>query len=89
MTDADALILVTEKGILLRMRLADLREIGRATQGVRLIRLDEGDRVVAAAKIVNTTGEAEDENSGIADAQPEAAEPEAGEPPENPTGTAD
>jgi DNA gyrase subunit A len=88
-TDADALILVTEKGILLRMRLADLREIGRATQGVRLIRLDEGDRVVAAAKIVNTTGEAEDENSGIADAQPEAAEPEAGEPPENPTGTAD
>ncbi len=76
-TDADALILVTEKGILLRMRLADLREIGRATQGVRLIRLDEGDRVAAVAKIVNTIGEAEDENSGIADAKPEDVEPEA------------
>ena len=30
---------------------ADVREIGRATQGVRLIRLDEGDRVVAVAKL--------------------------------------
>ena len=56
-TDDDSLILITGKGILMRMPLDELREIGRATQGVRLIRVDEDDRVVAVAKIVNETGE--------------------------------
>jgi len=36
-----------------------VREIGRATQGVRLIRLDEGDKVVAAAKIAPEDDEEE------------------------------
>ncbi len=51
-TDEDQLMLITAKGVLLRMSLAQLREIGRATQGVRLIRVeDEDDRVVAVAKM--------------------------------------
>jgi DNA gyrase subunit A len=45
----DQLLMVTEGGILIRMNVAEIRRIGRATQGVRLIRLDEGDRVVSVA----------------------------------------
>ena len=52
-TEDDSLILITAKGILMRMPLDELREIGRATQGVRLIRVDEEDRVVAVAKVVS------------------------------------
>ncbi|MCK6455047.1 MAG: DNA gyrase subunit A [Phycisphaerae bacterium] len=49
--DTDELMMITANGIMLRTAVAELREIGRATQGVRLIRVDEGDRVVAVAKI--------------------------------------
>jgi DNA gyrase subunit A len=49
--DADELMFITAKGIMLRTEVAALREIGRATQGVRLIRPDEGDKVVAVAKV--------------------------------------
>ncbi len=52
-TGEDELMLITSRGVLLRTALSQLREIGRATQGVRLIRMeDEDDRVVAVAKIV-------------------------------------
>jgi len=52
-TDENDLMLITAKGTLLRMPMSDLREIGRATQGVRLIRVDEDDRVVAIARVVS------------------------------------
>jgi DNA gyrase subunit A len=45
----DQVLMVTERGILIRMNVEEIRRIGRATQGVRLIRLDEGDRVVSVA----------------------------------------
>ncbi len=50
-TDTDELMLITEKGILIRTRVEEIRETGRNAQGVRLIKLDEGDRLVAMAKI--------------------------------------
>ncbi|MFQ5415249.1 MAG: DNA gyrase subunit A, partial [Phycisphaerae bacterium] len=49
--DDDELMLITANGIMLRTDLTAVREIGRATQGVRLIRLDPSDTVVAVAKI--------------------------------------
>src|SRR5205085_11698142 len=49
--DDDELMLITEKGILIRTRVTEIRETGRNAQGVRLIKLDEGDRLVAMAKI--------------------------------------
>ena len=55
-TNDDALMLITANGILLRMSLDQLRDIGRATQGVRLIRVTGDDRVVAVARVA-TTGE--------------------------------
>ncbi len=58
-TDADELMLITAKGIMLRTAVSETREIGRATQGVRLIRLDEGDKVVSVARVAK-----DDDNSG-------------------------
>ncbi len=50
-TDADEVMLTTAQGILIRTRVADTRPISRNTQGVRLIRLDEGDTVGSLAKL--------------------------------------
>jgi DNA gyrase subunit A len=52
----DALMLITAKGKMIRMKVSDIRVISRVTQGVRLIALDEGDTLVSA-----TTVEPEDE----------------------------
>lgn len=52
-TEADQVLLVTEKGIVIRTRVEEIRQAGRATQGVRVIRLGEGDKVVSVAKVVD------------------------------------
>jgi len=44
-------MLITEQGKILRMVTRDVRTIGRATQGVRLIGVDEDDRVVSIARL--------------------------------------
>jgi DNA gyrase subunit A len=49
--DEDELMLITEKGILIRTRVNEIRETGRNAAGVRLIKLDGGDRLVAMARI--------------------------------------
>lgn len=51
-TDEDDLVLMTQDGIIMRMSAADLRTIGRATQGVRLINLQEGDRLISIERVV-------------------------------------
>ena len=50
-TDTDELMLITERGIIIRTRINEIRETGRNAAGVRLIKLDDGDRLVALAKI--------------------------------------
>lgn len=49
--DTDDLMIICKSGITIRMAVTDLRVIGRATQGVRLINLKEGDAIAAVAKI--------------------------------------
>jgi DNA gyrase subunit A len=49
--DSDDLMITTINGVTIRMTLADLRVMGRATQGVRLIRLDEGDEIADVALV--------------------------------------
>ena len=44
--DDDELMLISQQGMILRMVAGDIRTIGRATQGVRLIEMEEGDEVV-------------------------------------------
>jgi DNA gyrase subunit A len=49
--DDDELMLITQQGILIRTRVQEIRETGRNAAGVRLIKLDEGDLLVAMAKV--------------------------------------
>jgi DNA gyrase subunit A len=42
---------MTKKGITIRLSISDLRVLGRVTQGVRLINLDDGDEIASIAKI--------------------------------------
>ncbi|MBI5763617.1 MAG: DNA gyrase subunit A [Planctomycetes bacterium] len=77
-TDSDELMLITANGIMLRTPISETREIGRATQGVRLIRLDEGDKVVSVARV------AKDEEVGGEASQ---ASTEPGSPPTEPGAT--
>jgi DNA gyrase subunit A len=58
--DSDVMI-ITSQGKVIRVHSGEIREAGRGTQGVRLLRLDEGDEIAAAAAILE---------------EPEAAEPE-------------
>ncbi len=50
-TDRDELLLVTSQGQIIRMKAGDLRPIGRDTQGVRLMDLAEGDKLVSIATL--------------------------------------
>jgi len=59
----DEILVVTEGGMLIRMNVGEIRRIGRATQGVRIIRLDEGDRVVSVARAERSSGDNEEEFS--------------------------
>jgi DNA gyrase subunit A len=48
----DEIMLITDRGVLVRTRVAEIRELGRATQGVTLIGLDEGSRLSGLQRIV-------------------------------------
>jgi DNA gyrase subunit A len=50
--DDDKLLLMTANGIVIRIRVADIRRSGRSTQGVRLINLEEHDRVASVERVV-------------------------------------
>ena len=49
--EKEDLIITCKSGITIRMKVADISEQGRATQGVKLIRIDEGDEIAAITKI--------------------------------------
>jgi DNA gyrase subunit A len=78
----DELMLITRNGIINRQRVNEIRVIGRATQGVRLLSLDEGDVLVDVARLVpeDDAGEAADlGNGGPTDdggVPPQQAEPD-------------
>jgi DNA gyrase subunit A len=51
-SDSDQLMIITERGKIIRLRAADISVIGRNTQGVKLIDLGEGEKVVGVAKLM-------------------------------------
>ena len=60
----DEIMLITDKGVLVRTRVSEIREMGRATQGVTLIALDEGTQLSGLQRIVeNDAQEAGDDPS--------------------------
>ncbi|HII71153.1 TPA: DNA gyrase subunit A, partial [Candidatus Woesearchaeota archaeon] len=52
-SDDDELMLISQTGIIIRTPAKQISVIGRVTQGVRIMKLDDGDRLVDAAKLVN------------------------------------
>jgi len=50
--DDDDIMLITTGGVLIRTRIAEIRDMGRATQGVRLINLGEGEKLAGLEKIL-------------------------------------
>lgn len=76
--DSEDIILITSEGIIIRISAADIRTIGRTTKGVRLMRLDEGVKVVSMGKTEHEEKEEEEsENTEAEDgADSEAAESE-------------
>lgn len=52
----DQLMIITRNGVVNRQRVDEIRVIGRATQGVRLVNLDKGDRVMDVARIIPDNG---------------------------------
>ncbi len=58
-TEGDDVVLVTSRGLFIRQPVRGIRLIGRSTKGVRLIRLEEGDRLVAIASVVKENEEKE------------------------------
>jgi DNA gyrase subunit A len=70
----DEIMLITDKGVLVRTRVSEIREMGRATQGVTLIALDEGAELSGLQRIVENDANVPelDEPNGADDAGPEA-----------------
>jgi len=73
----DELMLITASGMIIRTGLDEIRSIGRNTQGVRLIKLKPGDKLVAAAKIVYENANNQKEKSNGNQQQKSEAKPEA------------
>ena len=80
-SDDDDLMIINKSGIVIRMAVEDLRVMGRATQGVRLINLKGNDAIAAVAKVLHN----EDDVESMEDAE----KPVGGEEPANGTTIAD
>ena len=52
--DDSDLVIVSQNGKIIRIESSDIRQAGRSTQGVKLVSLDEGDKVAAASVIPDT-----------------------------------
>ena len=61
-TDLDDLMIINKSGIAIRIAVSDLRVMGRATQGVKLINIKENDSIAAVAKVMKDDEEVEDVN---------------------------
>jgi DNA gyrase subunit A len=75
----DEIMMITDRGVIVRTRVSEIRELGRATQGVKLIALDEGSQLSGLKRIV--------ENDAVISSGEGASEDEGGPTDEDGTGT--
>jgi len=77
----DEIMLITTGGVLVRTRVAEIREMGRATQGVTLINVDEGNTLSGVQRVVEQDADEGAANDAVMDATPGLpASPDADEP---------
>ena len=77
--DSDDLIVITDSGVLMRQPVGAIRTIGRVTQGVRLVKLDEGSNISSITRVLSedaATKQREEENNQLSI---DATEPPQGE----------
>jgi DNA gyrase subunit A len=67
--DDDQIMLITTGGVLIRTRVNEIRELGRATQGVTLISLDEGEKLAGLEKVVESE---DDQENGSGEEAPKS-----------------
>jgi DNA gyrase subunit A len=73
----DEIMLITDTGVLVRTRVSEIRELGRATQGVTLIGLDEGAKLSGLQRIVENDANVSEGETGDADAAADDSAPAA------------
>ena len=60
----DEMLLINSDGIIIRIQAKDVSKLGRATQGVKIMKVSEDTNIIALAKVNEKDADAEDENSG-------------------------
>jgi DNA gyrase subunit A len=70
----DEIMLITTTGVLIRTRVSEIREMGRATQGVTLISLDEGTKLSGLQKIAEADADGEADGAAAEDVNGEGGE---------------
>ena len=75
-TDENDLMIINRSGLTIRMAVSDIRVAGRATQGVRLINIKDGDSIAAVSAVSSTDGEKDgtDTDAGAGEARPQQDE---------------
>jgi len=84
-SEQDQIMLITTGGVLVRTRVAEIREMGRATQGVTLINVDEGTQLSGLQRIAESDDDEGDDGDELADGTVDGAatQGEEGGEPEN------
>jgi DNA gyrase subunit A len=85
-SEQDQIMLITTGGVLVRTRVAEIREMGRATQGVTLINVDEGTQLSGLQRIAESDddeGEESDDESADGTVDGPATQGDEGGEPEN------
>jgi DNA gyrase subunit A len=72
----DEVMLITDKGVLVRTRVSEIREMGRATQGVTLMSLDDGSKLSGLQRIVENDAAVDVEGYGATDGATSEGTPE-------------
>ncbi len=75
----DEIMLITTAGVLVRTRVAEVREMGRATQGVTLISVDDGSSLSGVRRVVESDADADESEANPADQAQQSAESADGE----------
>ena len=65
-TDKDDIMIINKSGLTIRLAVANLRLMGRATQGVRLINIKSGDSIAAVTDVVGTADDSEERDNNDA-----------------------
>ncbi|WP_341743384.1 DNA gyrase subunit A [Azonexus hydrophilus] len=77
--DDDEVMLITTGGVLIRTRVSEIRGMGRATQGVTLISLDEGEKLAGLEKVAESVAENDAESETAVEGEAPAADEQGGE----------